>query len=171
MHVAPAGSPANGGDADVWSSSRHPALRHVRIAALERSRRGCLWTRGQRRQDAIHPGRQHDGFGSADLRQGAGDDEGLLRDRLPDAEGADRRIHEAVPNVKWQIREDQFAVITQNAPRVLADDPPDLMRLPQVSDLVKDDLLKNLDGYAKAFGWDKWPASQLQQLRFGAGGT
>jgi raffinose/stachyose/melibiose transport system substrate-binding protein len=75
------------------------------------------------------------------------------------------------PNVKWQIREDQFAVITQNAPRVLADDPPDLMRLPQVSDLVKDDLLKNLDGYAKAFGWDKWPASQLEQLRFGAGGT
>lgn len=30
------------------------------------------------------------------------------------------------PNVKWDVREDQFAVITQNAPRVLADDPPDL---------------------------------------------
>src|SRR5512139_3707893 len=30
------------------------------------------------------------------------------------------------PNVTWKIREDQFAVITQNAPRVLADDPPDL---------------------------------------------
>lgn len=74
------------------------------------------------------------------------------------------------PNVKWNIREDQFAVITQNAPRVLADDPPDLVRLPQVSDLVKDDLLTNLDGYAKAFGWDKWPASQLEQLRMGPGG-
>src|SRR4051794_21701064 len=35
------------------------------------------------------------------------------------------------PNVRWNIREDQFAVITQNAPRVLADDPPDLVRLPQ----------------------------------------
>ncbi|MCM4078034.1 ABC transporter substrate-binding protein [Paractinoplanes hotanensis] len=69
------------------------------------------------------------------------------------------------PNVKFDIREDQFAVITQNAPRVLADDPPDLMRLPQVSELVKDSLLKNLDGYAQAFGWDKWPASQLQQMR------
>ena len=69
------------------------------------------------------------------------------------------------PNVKWDIREDQFAVITQNAPRVLSDDPPDLMRLPQVSELVKDSLLKNLDGYAQAFGWDKWPASQLQQMR------
>jgi raffinose/stachyose/melibiose transport system substrate-binding protein len=74
------------------------------------------------------------------------------------------------PNVKWDIREDQFAVITQNAPRVLADDPPDLMRLPQVSELVKDNLLKNLDGYAKVFGWDTWPASQLEQLRMKPGG-
>lgn len=73
-------------------------------------------------------------------------------------------------NVTWKIREDQFAVITQNAPRVLADDPPDLMRLPQVSELVKDNLLKNLDGYAKAFGWDRWPASQLEQLRLAPGG-
>ena len=69
------------------------------------------------------------------------------------------------PNVKFDIREDQFAVITQNAPRVLSDDPPDLMRLPQVSELVKDSLLKNLDGYATAFGWDRWPASQLEQMR------
>jgi raffinose/stachyose/melibiose transport system substrate-binding protein len=74
------------------------------------------------------------------------------------------------PNVKWDIREDQFAVITQNAPRVLADDPPDLMRLPQVSELVKDGLLKNLDGYAQAFGWDKWPASQLEQMRVSSTG-
>jgi raffinose/stachyose/melibiose transport system substrate-binding protein len=74
------------------------------------------------------------------------------------------------PNVTWDIREDQFAVITQNAPRVLADDPPDLMRLPQVSELVKDNLLKNLDGYAKVFGWDSWPASQLEQLRMKPGG-
>ena len=74
------------------------------------------------------------------------------------------------PNVTWDIREDQFAVITQNAPRVLADNPPDLMRLPQVSELVKNGLLKNLDGYAKVFGWDKWPASELVQLRVGEGG-
>jgi raffinose/stachyose/melibiose transport system substrate-binding protein len=74
------------------------------------------------------------------------------------------------PNVTWDIREDQFAVITQNAPRVLADDPPDLMRLPQISELVKDDLLKNLDGYAGVFGWDSWPASQLEQLRMKPGG-
>ncbi|MCB2175389.1 MAG: extracellular solute-binding protein [Actinomycetales bacterium] len=69
------------------------------------------------------------------------------------------------PNVTFDIREDQFAVITQNAPRVLADDPPDLMRLPQVSELAKDGLLLNLDSYATAFGWDQWPASQLEQMR------
>lgn len=74
------------------------------------------------------------------------------------------------PNVKWNIRQDQFAVITQNAPRVLASDPPDIMRLPSISDLVKDGLLKNLDGYASAYGWDKWPSSELVQLRLGPGG-
>jgi raffinose/stachyose/melibiose transport system substrate-binding protein len=74
------------------------------------------------------------------------------------------------PNVTWNIREDQFDVITQNAPRVLADDPPDLMRLPQLSELVKDGLMLNLDGYARAFGWDEWPPSQLEQLRLAEGG-
>ena len=71
--------------------------------------------------------------------------------------------------MKWNIRQDPFAVITQNAPLVLSGpNPPDLMRLPQVSGLVKDHLLKNLDGYFKAFGWDKFPASQLAQLRMPA---
>lgn len=75
------------------------------------------------------------------------------------------------PNVTFDIREDQFAVITQNAPRVLADDPPDLMRLPQVSELAKEGLLKDLDPYAKAFGWDGWPASQLAQMRVAEDGS
>src|SRR5665811_1302657 len=69
------------------------------------------------------------------------------------------------PNVTFDTREDQFAVLTQNAPRVLADDPPDLMRLPQMSELATDGLLLNLDSYAEAFGWDQWPASQLEQMR------
>jgi raffinose/stachyose/melibiose transport system substrate-binding protein len=75
------------------------------------------------------------------------------------------------PNVKWDIRYDQFAALTSNAPRVLANDPPDLMRLPQVSDLAKDHLLQNLDPYAAAFGWDKWPASQLQSMRVADDGS
>lgn len=69
------------------------------------------------------------------------------------------------PNVTFDVREDQFAVLTQNAPRVLVDDPPDLMRLPQMSELASDGLLLDLDEYATAFGWDTWPASQLEQMR------
>jgi raffinose/stachyose/melibiose transport system substrate-binding protein len=69
------------------------------------------------------------------------------------------------PNVTFDVREDQFAVITQNAPRVLRDSPPDLMRLPQMSALAEGDLLLDLDPYAEVFGWDDWPASQLEQLR------
>ncbi|MCR2783759.1 MULTISPECIES: extracellular solute-binding protein [unclassified Microbacterium] len=69
------------------------------------------------------------------------------------------------PNVTFDIREDQFAIITQNAPRVLQDSPPDLMRLPQMSELATDGLLLDLDPYAEGFGWTDWPQSQLTQLR------
>jgi raffinose/stachyose/melibiose transport system substrate-binding protein len=75
-------------------------------------------------------------------------------------------FHNQYPNVSWKVRQDAFAVITQNAPLVLSGpNPPDIMRLPQVSGLVKDHLLKNLDGYFKAYGWSKFPASQLSQVR------
>ncbi|MGI5522409.1 ABC transporter substrate-binding protein [Micromonospora sp. CA-259024] len=71
-------------------------------------------------------------------------------------------------NVKFNIREDQFTVIVENAPRVMAsDNSPDIIRLPTMVDLVKDDLLKNLDPYFTAYGWDRFPASQLMQLRVG----
>ncbi|MFI7026376.1 ABC transporter substrate-binding protein [Micromonospora sp. NPDC049900] len=75
------------------------------------------------------------------------------------------------PNVTFNIREDQFTVIVENAPRVLAsDNAPDIIRLPTMVDLVKDGLLKNLDPYFDAYGWDKFPASQLVQLRLTEGG-
>ena len=64
--------------------------------------------------------------------------------------------------MKWHIRQDQFAVITQNAPLVMSGpNPPDLMRMPQISGLVHDHLLKNMDRYFKQYGWKKFPASQL----------
>lgn len=75
------------------------------------------------------------------------------------------------PNVTFNIREDQFTVIVENAPRVLAsDNAPDIIRLPTMVDLVSDGLLKNLDPYFDAYGWDKFPASQLVQLRIAEGG-
>jgi raffinose/stachyose/melibiose transport system substrate-binding protein len=80
-------------------------------------------------------------------------------------------FHKQHPRVSWKIRQDAFAVITQNAPLVLnGPNPPDIMRLPQVSGLVKDHLLKNLDGYFKQYHWNKFPASQLAQVRMPAAG-
>ncbi len=76
------------------------------------------------------------------------------------------------PNVTWKISQDQFANLISTTPRLLAgDNPPDLIRLPTMVSLVKDDLLKNLDDYVTAFGWDKWPAAQLAQNRVGTDGT
>jgi raffinose/stachyose/melibiose transport system substrate-binding protein len=76
------------------------------------------------------------------------------------------------PNVTFSIKEDMFATLMENSPRVLSgDNPPDLIRLPSISDLVKDGLLKNLDDYATAFGWDKYPPAQLAQNRVADGGS
>jgi raffinose/stachyose/melibiose transport system substrate-binding protein len=75
------------------------------------------------------------------------------------------------PKVTFKIRQDQFAVITQNAPLVLSGpNPPDLMRMPQLSGLVKDHLLRNLDSYFKQYKWNRFPASQLVQLRMPSSG-
>jgi len=75
------------------------------------------------------------------------------------------------PNVTWDISQDQFANLITTTPLVLAsDNPPDLLRLPTMVSFAKDGLLKNLDGYATAFGWDKWPVPQLNQNRMSADG-
>lgn len=76
------------------------------------------------------------------------------------------------PNVTWDIKQDQFTNLINASPRLLAgDNPPDLIRLPTMVSLAKDGLLKNLDGYASAFGWDQWPVPQLDQNRVAEDGT
>ncbi|HVU10247.1 MAG TPA: extracellular solute-binding protein [Phototrophicaceae bacterium] len=76
------------------------------------------------------------------------------------------------PNVTWNISQDQFANLINETPRLLSgDNPPDLIRLPTLVSFAKDGLLKNLDGYATAFGWDKWPVPQLNQARVADDGT
>ena len=76
------------------------------------------------------------------------------------------------PNVTWDIKQDQFTNLMTSTPRLLSgDNPPDLIRLPSMVTLVKDGLLKNLDDYVTAFGWDKFPAAQLAQNRVGSDGT
>ncbi len=76
------------------------------------------------------------------------------------------------PNVTWNISQDQFANLINETPRLLAgDNPPDLIRLPTLVSFAKDGLLKNLDDYATAFGWDTWPVPQLNQARVADDGT
>jgi raffinose/stachyose/melibiose transport system substrate-binding protein len=76
------------------------------------------------------------------------------------------------PNVTWDIKQDQFANLINATPRLLSgDNPPDLIRLPTMVSFAKEGLLKNLDDYATAFGWDKWPVPQLNQNRVGEDGT
>jgi len=76
------------------------------------------------------------------------------------------------PNVTFDIKQDQFTNLINETPRLLAgDNPPDLIRLPTMVSFAKQGLLKNLDDYATAFGWDKWPVPQLNQNRVGADGT
>jgi raffinose/stachyose/melibiose transport system substrate-binding protein len=76
------------------------------------------------------------------------------------------------PNVTWDIKQDQFTNLMTATPRLLSgDNPPDIIRLPTMVSLVKDGLLKNLDAYVTAFGWDQWSAAQLLQNRVAADGT
>lgn len=70
------------------------------------------------------------------------------------------------PNVTWDISQDQFANLINSTPRLLSgDNPPDLIRLPTMVSFAEQGLLKNLDEYATAFGWDEWPVPQLNQNR------
>jgi raffinose/stachyose/melibiose transport system substrate-binding protein len=76
------------------------------------------------------------------------------------------------PNVTWDIKQDQFTNLINETPRLLSgDNPPDLIRLPTMVSFAKQGLLKNLDDYATAFGWDKWPVPQLNQNRVAEDGT
>ncbi len=76
------------------------------------------------------------------------------------------------PNVTWNISQDQFTNLINETPRLLSgDNPPDLIRLPTMVSFAKEGLLKNLDDYAKEFGWDQWPMAQINQNRVAPDGT
>jgi len=68
------------------------------------------------------------------------------------------------PSVTVDLETEAFDTLQQNAPRYLASsDAPDLLRLAAPGDTVVDGLLLNLDPYTEAWGWDEFPASQLEQ--------
>ena len=76
------------------------------------------------------------------------------------------------PNVTFSIKSDAFANLQVNAPRIMAGaDAPDLMYLPTLGNVVKNRLILNLGPYATAYGWDKFPTTQLQQMRVKSDGV
>ena len=94
-----------------------------------------------------------------ELRHGPGQAERLLRDGFDLPFKLSEEFTKQFPNVTWNIKQDQFTNLMTATPRLLSgDNPPDLIRLPSMVSLVKDGLLKNLDDYVTAFGWDKLPA-------------
>jgi raffinose/stachyose/melibiose transport system substrate-binding protein len=98
--------------------------------------------------------------------------QGYFETGFPDVTDLTSAFTKQYPSVKWKIREDPFATITQDAPLTLGGpNPPDLMRLPTISSLVKDHLLKNLTPYYNEYHWNKFPASQLAQLRTSPSGV
>ncbi|MBM7507970.1 ABC-type glycerol-3-phosphate transport system substrate-binding protein [Nocardioides salarius] len=95
-----------------------------------------------------------------------------LETGFPLVEELSKEFTEQYPQVSFDIRSDQFAALTENAPRVMAsNDAPDLIRLPTIVDSARDGLLLNLDPYVDAYGWDEFPESQLEQMRVGEDGT
>ncbi len=84
----------------------------------------------------------------------------------PMLEAAAELFQEEYPNVSFEFTGETFDNIVANAARVASGpNPPDLLRLASMGDLVKNNLLLNLDPYAEAYGWDSWPQSQFESVK------
>ena len=80
-------------------------------------------------------------------------------------------FHAAHPNVTVTVKNQDYNTLTTNIAHILSgSDVPDLVRVPQFGNLIKDNLLAALDGYAKAYGWDSWSQSQFASTRVGTDG-
>jgi raffinose/stachyose/melibiose transport system substrate-binding protein len=83
-----------------------------------------------------------------------------------------KAFHAKYPNVKVNITSQDYTSLTTNISHVLSgSDVPDVVRIASFGNLVKDKLLLNLDQYASAYGWTKWPQSQFASTRIAANGT
>ncbi len=74
-------------------------------------------------------------------------------------------------NVTVKVTSEDFNTLITNTPRILSGtDVPDLVRIASFGNLVTDRLLADLDPYASAYGWNKWPQSQFASTRVAANG-
>ncbi|MFC8796550.1 ABC transporter substrate-binding protein [Promicromonospora sp. NPDC057138] len=75
-------------------------------------------------------------------------------------------FHAKHSNVTVKVTSEDFNNLTTNVPRLISGtEVPDLVRLASFGNLVKDHLLTDLDPYAEAYGWTKWPQSQFASTR------
>ncbi|GAB2656635.1 ABC transporter substrate-binding protein [Kribbella swartbergensis] len=81
------------------------------------------------------------------------------------------RFHAEHGNVTVKVENQDYATLTTNIAHILAGtNVPDLVRVSQLGNLIENQLLTNLDPYAEAYGWDKWPQSQFASTRVGTDG-
>lgn len=81
-------------------------------------------------------------------------------------------FHAKYRNVTVKVTSQDYGALTTNIAHILSGSGvPDLVRVPQFGNLIKDQLLTKLDGYAAAYGWDTWPQSQFAATRVAADGT
>jgi raffinose/stachyose/melibiose transport system substrate-binding protein len=82
-----------------------------------------------------------------------------------------KAFHAKYGNVTVKVTSQDFNTLVTNTPHILSgSDVPDVVRIASFGNLVTDRLLTNLDPYAAAYGWDKWPQSQFASTRLGADG-
>lgn len=75
------------------------------------------------------------------------------------------------PAADVTIDSEDYSTLITNAPRILStSNPPDIIKLASFGNLVKDEMIISLDGYADAYGWDDWPQSQFLSARVAADG-
>jgi ABC-type glycerol-3-phosphate transport system substrate-binding protein len=75
------------------------------------------------------------------------------------------------PGADVTIDSEDYSTLITNAPRILStSNPPDIIKLASFGNLVKDEMVISLDGYADAYGWDEWPQSQFLSARVAADG-
>ena len=80
-------------------------------------------------------------------------------------------FHAKYGNVTVKVTSQDFNTLVTNTPHILSgSDAPDIVRIASFGNLVTDQLLTNLDPYAAAYGWNKWPQSQFASTRVDADG-
>ena len=80
-------------------------------------------------------------------------------------------FHAKYGNVTVRVTSQDFNTLITNTPHILSgSDVPDIIRIASFGNLVTDRLLTDLDPYAAAYGWNKWPQSQFASTRVAADG-